>query len=64
MINTLFVCVHNAGRSQMAASIFNSMADRLGIPVTASSAGTQPSDRVHPNVVHVTIQTSEPALRS
>ena len=53
MITTLFVCVHNAGRSQMAASIFNSLADRLGLPVSASSAGTQPADRVHPNVVHV-----------
>lgn len=53
MITALFVCVHNAGRSQMAASIFNSLADRLGLPVTASSAGTQPADRVHPNVVHV-----------
>ena len=53
MITTLFVCVHNAGRSQMAASIFNSLAERLGLPVTASSAGTQPAHRVHPNVVHV-----------
>ncbi len=50
---TLFVCVHNAGRSQMATSIFNSLADRLGAPVRASSAGTQPADRVHPNVVQV-----------
>ena len=53
MTTTLFVCVHNAGRSQMAASIFNSLADRLGVPVSASSAGTQPADRVHPNVVQV-----------
>ena len=53
MTTTLFVCVHNAGRSQMAASIFNSLAERLGLPVSASSAGTQPADRVHPNVVHV-----------
>lgn len=53
MITTLFVCVHNAGRSQMAAAIFNARAKRLGLPMTASSAGTQPADRVHPNVIHV-----------
>ena len=53
MTTALFVCVRNAGRSQMAASIFNSLADRLGLAVSASSAGTQPADRVHPNVVHV-----------
>lgn len=37
----------------MAASIFNSLADRLELPVSASSAGTKPVGRVHPNVVHV-----------
>ena len=53
MTTALFVCVHNAGRSQMAAAIFNSLTQRLGIPVSAESAGTEPSDRVHPNVVSV-----------
>ena len=44
----LFVCVHNAGRSQMAAAL----ADRLGAGrVRVRSAGTEPIDRVHPNVV-------------
>jgi arsenate reductase len=45
----LFACVHNAGRSQMAAAFFSSMAD----PDRAegASAGTQPGDRVHPEVV-------------
>jgi arsenate reductase len=53
MTTALFVCVHNAGRSQMAAAIFNSLTQRLGIPLSAESAGTEPSDRVHPNVVSV-----------
>ena len=44
----LFACVHNAGRSQMAAAWFNSLSD----PATARaiSAGTQPARRVHPEV--------------
>jgi glycerol uptake facilitator-like aquaporin len=47
----LFACVHNAGRSQMAASLFNLYADRSGC--LAISAGTQPADQVHPEVVEV-----------
>ncbi|HEU5057427.1 MAG TPA: arsenate reductase ArsC [Kofleriaceae bacterium] len=45
----LFACVHNAGRSQMAAALFDAMADpaRAG----AISAGTEPGERVHPEVV-------------
>ncbi len=49
MTTVLFACVHNAGRSQMAAAFFNALADRarfIGI-----SAGTDPGDRVHPEVV-------------
>ena len=44
----LFVCVHNAGRSRMAEAFFNDLAgDRyLGI-----SAGTEPAERPHPEVV-------------
>jgi arsenate reductase len=45
----IFACVHNAGRSQMAAAFFADMADPAR--ATASSAGTQPGDRVHPEVV-------------
>ncbi len=45
----IFACVHNAGRSQMAAALFNSIADHSR--VEAISAGTQPGDRVHPEVV-------------
>lgn len=45
----IFACVHNAGRSQMAAAFFNQLA---GAGRTrAISAGTDPGDRVHPEVV-------------
>ncbi|MBI4563205.1 MAG: arsenate reductase ArsC [Planctomycetes bacterium] len=47
----LFACVHNAGRSQMAAAFFNSMADPAR--ARALSAGTRPADQVHPEVVEV-----------
>lgn len=47
----LFACVHNAGRSQMSAAFFNAIAD----PTKARgiSAGTEPGNRVHPEVVEV-----------
>jgi ACR3 family arsenite transporter len=45
----LFACVHNAGRSQMAAAFFNRLADPGR--ARAISAGTQPGPRVHPEVV-------------
>ena len=45
----IFACVHNAGRSQMAAAFFNQLADPT--QAQAVSAGTQPADRVHPEVV-------------
>lgn len=50
----LFACVHNAGRSQMAAAWFNKMCDKA--KVRALSAGTQPGDRVHPEVVDVMLE--------
>lgn len=49
MITVLFACVHNAGRSQMAAAFFNSHADPQR--ARAVSAGTEPGARVHPEVV-------------
>ena len=49
MITVLFACVHNAGRSQIAAALFNNYADRS--KARAISAGTQPAPRVHPEVV-------------
>jgi arsenate reductase len=48
MKTALFVCVHNAGRSQMAAALFNQLAKGKAHAV---SAGTQPADRVNPVVV-------------
>lgn len=51
MKRALFVCVHNAGRSQMAEAIFNSLAEARSLPVRAASAGTDACDRVNPIVV-------------
>jgi arsenate reductase len=49
MKTVIFACVHNAGRSQMAAAFFNRLADPER--ARALSAGTQPAERVHPEVV-------------
>lgn len=49
MKTVLFACVHNAGRSQMAAAWFNRLAD--GSKAQAISAGTDPGPRVHPEVI-------------
>jgi arsenate reductase (thioredoxin) len=51
MKTVLFACVHNAGRSQMAAAWFNALADEQ--TARAISAGTAPGTRVHPEVVEV-----------
>jgi arsenate reductase (thioredoxin) len=51
MTTVLFACVHNAGRSQMAAAWFNHLADPAR--ARALSAGTDPYPRVHPEVVTV-----------
>jgi arsenate reductase len=49
MKTVLFACIHNAGRSQMAAAWFNALANRD--KVEGISAGTEPGTRVHPEVV-------------
>jgi arsenate reductase len=49
MKRVLFACIHNAGRSQMAAAWFNALADRT--KAEGVSAGTQPGARVHPEVL-------------
>jgi arsenate reductase (thioredoxin) len=49
MNTVLFACVHNAGRSHMAAAWFNRLADSS--KARAISAGTDPGPRVHPEVV-------------
>lgn len=51
MTTVLFACVHNAGRSQMAAALFNQIADPD--KARAISAGTDPGPRVHPEVLVV-----------
>jgi arsenate reductase len=45
----IFACVHNAGRSQMSAALFNQLADPT--QARAISAGTRPAEYVHPVVV-------------
>jgi protein-tyrosine-phosphatase len=48
MLTVVFACVHNAGRSQMAAAFFNHLAEPQ--KAQAISAGTEPGERVHPEV--------------
>jgi arsenate reductase (thioredoxin) len=48
MARVLFACLHNAGRSQMSAALFERAA---GGRHEAASAGTAPAERVHPEVV-------------
>jgi len=50
MAHVLFVCLHNAGRSQMSQALFEQAAQGRH---TTESAGTTPGDRVHPEVVEV-----------
>ena len=51
MASVLFVCLHNAGRSQMSQALFERAADAT--PHTALSAGTTPAEHVHPEVIEV-----------
>ncbi len=48
MTRVLFVCLHNAGRSQMSEALFTRAASGRH---EARSAGTEPASRVHPEVV-------------
>ena len=50
MARALFVCLHNAGRSQMSEALFERAANGKH---EARSAGTEPAERVHPEVVEV-----------
>jgi arsenate reductase len=54
MTTVIFACVHNAGRSQMAAALFNAVADPR--KARAISAGTAPGPRVHPEVLTVMLE--------
>lgn len=49
MAHVLFVCLHNAGRSQMSQALFERAA--AGTGHDAASAGTTPAQRVHPEVI-------------
>lgn len=57
MTTVIFACVHNAGRSQIAAAFFNQLADPK--KARAISAGTQPLDQVH---LRVRIAMSEASI--
>ena len=46
----LFLCVHNAGRSQMAAGLLRSLA---GSQIDVFSAGSEPADSINPAAVEV-----------
>jgi arsenate reductase len=48
LARVLFVCLHNAGRSQVSEALFSRIANDAH---EARSAGTEPADRVHPEVV-------------
>ena len=66
MKTVVFACVHNAGRSQMAAALFNDMANPTF--AHAISAGTQPAKQIHPGVVeamnevHIDLSSATPQL--
>jgi arsenate reductase (thioredoxin) len=51
MVKVIFACVHNAGRSQMAAAFFHQLANPE--KAQALSAGTEPGERVHPEVLTI-----------
>jgi len=65
MPDVLFVCVHNAGRSQMAAGL---MAKLAGDRIAVRSAGSDPADEINPAAVEamrevgVDISTEVPEL--
>ncbi|MBF4615705.1 arsenate reductase ArsC [Curtobacterium sp. VKM Ac-1376] len=67
MPTVLFVCVHNAGRSQMAAGYLQRLA---GDRVDVRSAGSEPADQLNPVVVEamledgIDIRSEQPALLS
>jgi arsenate reductase len=46
--SVLFVCVHNAGRSQMAAALLSHLADDR---IEVRSGGTEPADRINPAAI-------------
>jgi protein-tyrosine-phosphatase len=55
-MNVLFVCVHNAGRSQMAEAYVNFLARERGVAVTAESAGTVSGSSINPVAAQVMLE--------
>jgi arsenate reductase (thioredoxin) len=53
MGRVLFVCLHNAGRSQISRALFERAVEGA---YEAESAGTRPAQRVHPEVVEVMLE--------
>lgn len=47
----LFLCPHGAAKSVIAAAMFNELAQRRHLEITASSAGTEPDDEINPVAV-------------
>lgn len=66
METVIFACIHNAGRSQMAAAFFNKYADTT--KVQAISAGTQPASQIHSEVktvmdeIEISLANAKPKL--
>jgi len=56
-MQVMFVCVHNAGRSQMAEAFFNALAPE---GMHAISAGTQPAEHVNPTVISAMAEAGIP----
>lgn len=53
MKKVIFICVHNAGRSQMAEAFFNQLAHERAL---ATSAGTKPTPQVNPTVAQAMLE--------
>jgi protein-tyrosine-phosphatase len=60
MKTVLFVCVHNAGRSQMAEAFVNHLARERGLPVRAESAGTVAGSDINPAAREVMAEVGIP----
>ena len=57
MARVLFVCLHNAGRSQMSRALFERAAAGTGHRALSAGSVADPGGHVHPEVVEVMIET-------
>lgn len=60
MRTVLYVCVHNAGRSQMAEAFTNHLARERGVAVRGASAGTLAGERINPTAAQVMAEIGVP----